>query len=197
MLKVAGLERCMNKLLCVIVIGLTFTFTSNGQVKNKCDANSDKLYDRKKVIKQLAEILNKSIPENVWGKYGVSKSGDSPSGFFIHDLTDTSNKSYSSTSCIEFKNYHVYHFAPFDYAFSLSHIVILEDGRLKVFKSINCKDRGDKLEDVIAYLSQKLANDKNKDEILERVKNYRKYGKYFKMDNYSTLICQEVSRGRE
>ena len=73
----------------------------------------------------------------------------------------------------------------------------MENGKLKIFKSINCKDRGDKLEEVIAYLNQKLANDKNKDEILERVKNYKKYGKYFKMDNYSTLVCQAVGENKE
>jgi hypothetical protein len=170
---------------------LAFTFTSSGQVKNECPANSEMLYDRTKVIKQLGKILNKSIPENRWGRYGVTESGNSPSGFFIHDLTDISNKDLNSTGCIEFKEGHIYHFAPFDYAFSLSHIVRLENGNLKVFKAINCKDRGDSLEDAIAYLNLKLANDKNKDQILERVRTYKKYGKYFKMDNYSTLVCQE------
>jgi hypothetical protein len=42
-----------------------------------------------------------------------------------------------------------------------------------------------------------MANNKNKDEIIERLKNYKKYGKYFKMDNYSTLVCQEVSEKEE
>jgi len=187
----------MNRLLWISVFISALTFTSSGQVKNECSANSDKLYDRKKVIKQLGKILSKSIPENVWGKYGVTESGNSPAGFFIYDLTDTSNKAINSTDCIEFKDNHIYHFAPFDYAFSLSHIVILENGKLKIFKSMNCKDRGDRLEDVIAYLNQKLANDKNKDEILGRVKNYKKYGKYFKTDNYSTLVCQEAKESKE
>lgn len=181
----------MSKLLWIGVFILGFVFTSSGQVKNECSVNSDKLYGRKKLIKKLGKILNKSIPENVWGKYGIADNGNTPAGFFIYDLTDTSNKAINSTDCIEFKDNHIYHFAPFDYAFSLSHIVILENGKLKVFKSINCEDRGDKLDDVIAYLNQKLGNDKNKNEILERVKNYKKYGKYFKMDNYSTLVCQK------
>lgn len=172
---------------------LASTFASSGQVKNECSDNSDNLYNRKKVIKQLGNILNKSVPENVWGKYGVTESGNSPAGFFIYDLTDVSNKDINSTGCIEFKENHVYHFAPWDYAFSLSHLVILENGNLKVFRSVNCKDRGDTLEDALAYLDQKLANDKSKDEILERVRNYRKYGKYLRMDNYSSLVCQGVS----
>jgi hypothetical protein len=154
----------------MIVIALTFVFTLNGQVKNECPANSDKLYDRKRIIKQLGKILNKSIPENCWRKYGFTESGNSPTGFFIYDLTDTSNKAINSTDCIEFKKNHVYHFAPFDYIFSLSHIAILENGKLKIFKSVNCKDTDDRLKDVVAYLDQRLVNDKNKDEILERVK---------------------------
>ncbi|MBF2020329.1 MAG: hypothetical protein IGR93_09560 [Hydrococcus sp. C42_A2020_068] len=190
----------MSRFLWVSIFILAFTFTSNGQVRNKCSANSDKLYDRKKTIKQLAKTLNKSIPErkDVYRTgYDVTEDGKSPAGFFIYDLTDPSNKDITSTGCIEFEKDHIYHFAPFDYAFSLSHIAILENGKLKIFKSINCKDRGDRLEDVIAYVNQKLANDRNKDEILERVKNYRKYGKYFKMDNYSTLVCQAVSESKE
>lgn len=187
----------MKKFLWTIAIIVSFAFTSNGQVKNECSANSDNLYDRKKTIKQFGKVLNKSIPENVWGKYGATENGNSPTGFFIYDLTDISNKDITSTGCIEFKENHVYHFAPFDNAFSLSHIAILENGKLKIFKSINCKDRGDRLDGVIAYLNQKLANDKHKDEILERVKNYKKYGKYFKMDNYSALVCQEASENKE
>lgn len=182
----------MSKLLWITIFAFAFAFSSVAQVRNECLANSDKLYDRKKVIRQLAKILNKSIPENRWGKFGVTEDGNRPAGFIIYDLTDTSNRGYPST-CIEFKENHIYHFVPWDYAFSLSHLVILEKGNLKVFRSINCKDRGDTLEDALAYLNQKLANDKGKDEILERVKNYRKYGKYFRMDNYSTLVCQEVS----
>jgi len=185
----------MTRLLGIIGIVLSFACASSGQVK-ECSANADKLYDRKKTIKQLGKILNKSIPENRWGKYGVTDDGNRPAGFIIHDLTDITNRGYPST-CIEFKEGHIYHFVPWDYTFSLSHLAVLENGKLKIFKSINCKDRGDRLEDVIAYVNQKLANDRNKDEILERVKNYRKYGKYFKMDNYSTLVCQAVSESKE
>lgn len=176
----------------ITIFLLWFSSATTGQTKEECLVNSDKLYDRKRMIKQLGKALNKSVPENVWGKYGVTDNGNSPAGFFIFDLTDPSNKDITSTGCIEFKRDHIYHFAPFDFAFSLSHIAVLENGKVKIFKSINCQDRGDKLEEVIAYLNQKLANDKNKDEILERVKNYKKYGKYFKMDNYSTLVCQAV-----
>ena len=73
--------------------------------------------------------------------------------------------------------------------YSFSHIGILEDGSLKVFKSINCKGRADSLEDVLAYLIEKLKDDKNKQEIISRVKNYRKYGLYTTVDT-PTLECK-------
>lgn len=200
----------MKKFLWVNVFILFFVFTaicqeSDGKtveygMLNKCPVNSDSLYDRKRTIKRLAKILNKSIPERkrLYGTgYDVSDDGKSPAGFFIYDLTDPSNKDISSTGCIEFRESHIYHFAPFDYALSLSHLVILANGNLKVFKSINCKDRGDKIEDVTTYLNQTLANDKNKDEIIKRVKNYKNYGKSFKMDNYSKLVCEEVGESKE
>jgi len=193
----------MRKTICICVIALVFSLTVFCQVydkenaenstRQKCFTNSDSLYNRAEVIKHLARILNKSIPERkkTYGTgYGITESGNSPAGFFIHDLTDIANKDITSTGCIEFKQNHIYHFAPFDYAFSLSHILILEKETLKVFKSINCKNRGDRIEDVLDYLNQKLNNDKNKVEILERVKNYRQYSKFFKMDGHSTLVCQ-------
>ncbi len=185
----------MYKVLLIIGVVLFFVFPVNGQTEQECLPNSDNLYDRKRTIKQLAKILNKSVPERKTlyrTGFDITDDNGSPAGFFIYDLTDTSNRDVTSTGCIEFMENHIYHFAPFDYALSLSHILILENGRLEIFKSINCTDRGDKLEDVIAYINQKLAKDENKDEILERIKNYRKFGRYFKMDNYSELVCQEA-----
>ena len=147
-----------------------------------CSENSDKLYNRQKVLEKLADILNESVPEFVKvGNPRFAVKNERGNLFFVYDLTDPSNKS-SLTACIDFKNNHIYHFAPLEYNFSFSHILILEDGKLKVFKSINCLDRGDKLEDVISYLNQKLKNETDKDEIIERVKNFRKYGKYFHLD---------------
>jgi hypothetical protein len=75
-------------------------------------------------------------------------------------------------------------------SYSFSHIIILEGGNLKVFRSINCRDRGDKLEGVIEYVTLKLAGDENKHEIIDRVINYRKYGRYVRMDNFSRLACE-------
>lgn len=153
------------------------------QTIEKCSENPDALYNRQKVLEQLADILNKSVPEYAEiFKQRFAAENERGNFFFVYDLTAPSNNP-SLTACIDFKKNHIYHFAPIWFNFSYSHILILEDGKLKVFNSIDCWNKGGyKLEEVISYVSQKLENNKDKDEILERVKNYRKYGFYFYED---------------
>jgi len=161
---------------------------------NNCLANSDSLYNRQDMLEKLATILNDTSTHYHNAKYQIKKKLDlanvkneRPFGFFVYDLTDDSNGT-SLSKCIEFKNNHIYHFALMDIPYSFNHIVILEGGTLKVFKAINCKD-GDSLENAISYLNQKLKDDKDKDEILNRVRNYRKYGIYSTVDD-DFLRCQ-------
>lgn len=200
------------KYFCSVVI-LTFAFSVSGisqinkdrsdqassasNVAERCPANSDSLYDRDNVLKQLAVILNDTATYFHNAKYlnkkRVSIAGvenGRPVGFTVYDLTDDTNIGTPLASCMEFKDNHIYHFSLIFASYSFSHIVILEGGKLKTFKGINCK-KGDSLDDVINYLGQKLKNDNNKDEIINRLKNYRKYGLYAATDN-SALRCQEV-----
>lgn len=157
--------------------------SSNQNKFPRCPVNSDSLYNRQSILEQLADILNTSIPEYKKANEVEFKAKNERGNlFFVHDLTDPSNKSSLTTVCIDFKDNHVYHFAPLNYDFSYSHIVILENGNLKVFKSINCPLSKDKVEDVIKYLEQKLENDKDKNKIIERVRDYRKYGTYYSSD---------------
>jgi len=148
----------------------------------KCFENPDPLYNRQKTLEQLAEILNTSVFGTRKDDFVFDVKNEKPLKFTIFDLTDTSNKGTTLSDCIYLKNNHVYHFAPIEKRYSFSHIVILEDGAIKVFKSINCKGKGDSLEDVINYLNQKLDGDSNKQKILDRVKNYRDYGLYTTID---------------
>lgn len=143
----------------------------------RCPKNPDRLYDRRKILEQFDDILKTSIPEYI--KYqSISE------GFFVYDLTDPSNK-YTSLNhyafpgnCINLINNHIYHFSVVYFPFSQSHIAILEDGKLKVFRSINCKGNKEKLDDVVSYVEEKLKNGKSKDQTLTRLKNYRRYGFY-------------------
>jgi hypothetical protein len=162
--------------------------------QKRCPANSDKLYERKAVLNKLAKTLNKSIPEykevSEFGYY-VDDS-DRAGGFFIYDLTDTSNQEILPSECINLINNHVYHVCPLNLTFSLSHILILEGGKLKIFKAVNCAGRGDSLESVIAYLEKKLIGNQNSTEVIKRVRNYRQYGSYFRFDSYSMPLCQKM-----
>lgn len=162
----------------------------------KCSDNPDKLYDRRNILEQLAWMLNDTIPEQgeLYSKFRVRE--ERAVLFFIHDLTDVSNKQMSSKECVNFINNHVYQVSPASYRYSFNYIMILEDGKLKIFAAINCPYQGSKLEEVIKYLDKKLANEKDKDEIIERVKNYRDYGKYFRLCGFEEIRCSAfVSNG--
>ncbi len=164
--------------------------TAIGQIKDQgknvgntpflraCLKNSDPTYDRQIVLKKLNRILKNS--NSYYDEFPLI-------GFFVYDLTDPSN-SYKKQmyglpeeGCINFINNHVYHFSTGDWSSSFSHIAILEDGKMKVFNSINCKGSKAKLDDVLLYVSEKL-KDKNKDETIIRLKNYRRYGVYETVD---------------
>jgi len=123
-----------------------------GIENQRCSENPDPLYDRQKVLEQLAEILNVSVFGTRKDDFVFGVKVEKPLKFTIFDLTETSNKGTPLGDCIKLINNHIYHFAPIEKRYSFSHIVILEDGAIKVFRSINCKGKGDSLDDVLSYL---------------------------------------------
>jgi len=106
-----------------------------------------------------------------------------------YDLTDPDNKQTSLLERIEFKNGHLYHFADIDLPFSYSNIAFLVDGQVRIFRTVNCAGKGDNLNEVISYLNGKLRGTKNKDEIIQLVSNYRKFGVYVSLDGLSAPRC--------
>ena len=155
----------------------------------KCADNPDTLYSRQKTLERFAEILNMSVFGTKKTDFEFDVKDERPGRFTVYDLSEPPNKGIPLGKCINFLNNHVYHFSPMEKRYSFSHIAILENGDMKVFKSINCKGRGDSLEGVMSYLNEKLKGDKNKETILNRVKNYRKYGIYTTVDT-PTLECE-------
>src|SRR5215204_3315378 len=156
--------------------------------KARCKSNPDSLYVRSRVLSELANVLNESIPEYAKGvPKGFYSDSENAIGFFVVDLTNPSNKQATFQDCVNFRNGHVYHVAPHDSYYSLSHIVILEEGNLKVFRSVNCPSRGDRLEDAISYVSAKLAGDKQRDEVVNRVRTYKKYGFYGSLHHAASI----------
>jgi hypothetical protein len=175
------------KRIVLIVAFLCLSSTFGIAQTKQCSANPDNLYKRQAVLEQFARILEDSVPEIKDQLY----VRDERSGRFkIHDLTNPDNNDTTNyDNCVDFINGHVYHVYPSEYIYSFSHIIILEDGKFKVFKSLNCKSRGDSIETVITYLNQKLDSETGKDEIIERVKNYRKYGSYLRICRMEVLQC--------
>lgn len=169
---------------CLLTIMLSSTISSprehSCEIRFKeCSNNSDDLYDRQVLLKKLDNTLKESIPA-----YAQFPSR----GFFVWDLSDPANKyipgQYAQGDAgIRFINNHVYHFAPIEFIFSESHVAVLEDGHLKVFKSINCKDSSEHLTDVINYVKKRLKKNPNLEELLTRMRNYRTYGFYMNTDS--------------
>lgn len=198
--------KCMN-IKKILLIAAIVVFTSISVVSQKkksdersktnsqkneitCPANSDNLYQRQMVLEKIAEILSISIPEfAVENRYSFGVRNEKPKGFEIYDLSDALNNT-EKENCINFINKHVYHVYPGNYEYSFSHIIFLENGELKVFRSVNCKDRGETIEDAVEYLKMKLPEDDNKSKTLENVKNYRRFGEYTRMCAMSSPGCQ-------
>jgi hypothetical protein len=163
--------------------------------KEEMPKNSDKLYSRREILDQFGLIIGNSVSADIERNHPLYRIEESRAAvFFVYDLTDTTNKQTSLLERIEFKNNHIYHFADIDLPFSFSNIAVLEDGKLKIFKSINCEGKGDSLKDVVSYLTEKLKDDKNKDEIINRVKNYREYGVYASFNGLSTPQCGKITK---
>ena len=144
----------------------------------QCSQNPDHLYDRRVLHEKFDNILKASIPA-----YAQFPSR----GFFVYDLNDPTNKYIPALyaqgeACINFIDNHVYHFAPVEFAFSQSHLAVLERGQLKIFTSINCKDSNEHLSDVIAYMNKRLKGH-NRKELVTRIRQYRKYGFYINTDS--------------
>jgi ankyrin repeat protein len=159
----------------------------------RCTDTSDKSYERAKVLEQFAQIINDSIRQNrSYQRRNYYVNGDEQVvGFFVDDLTDSSNKE-SFSQCVNLINNHIYHFAPYYITHSFSNIAILEDGKLKIFKAINCDNSKDSIDEVLSYLNQKSVNEKNIDEIISRVRNYRKDQPYHRVDPMASLRCQDL-----
>jgi hypothetical protein len=193
-------QKLVMVIACVVLSGASISVNAQQTSKvlkpaenaaHRCKPNSDPLYDRSHVLQELADILNESIPEYSKAvKKGFYTESERGLGFFVVDLTNPANKDLKWNDCVDFIGGHVYHVAPVDGYYSLSQIVILEQGKLKVFKSVNCPGRGDRIDDAINYVSAKLSHDRQRDEIIDRLRNYRKYGSYIRL-HHATSICMD------
>jgi hypothetical protein len=171
-------------------------------VSEKCPADPDPRYPRQRILDQFANILKQSIPPDAkyYGLLNTDWEGKNLR-FFVYDLTDPDNiysdvkaKQSKKALCVNFVDNHVYHFSPFFIPYSFNHIGFLQNGELKVFRLLNCEGKGDSLNDVVNYLDEKLKGDAEKDNVIGRVKEYRKFGDYFTIDD-TWVRCEEARVG--
>ena len=164
----------------------------SNKISNCCsDTLIDGKYNRKKVFNDFANTLNLLVPG--WGidkKGFYVNEGCQLIGAFVWDITDTLNKETTLNECIALKEGHIYHFSPMRKTYSYSNIAILNEGRVKVFKAVNCPEKGDKLEDVIQYIKDSLPSSMVNEALISRVKDYRKYGVYFRVDEQTEFKCK-------
>src|SRR5690606_5540464 len=101
-----------------------------------------------------------------------------PIRFFVYDLMDTLNNSFDVKNVRLIKG-HVYHFAGYDYGYDISNFLYLKDDQMIIFKMLGTKWNKSSSEDLRKYFENELENTDQKEAILDRIMNYRKYGKYW------------------
>ena len=168
--------------------------TKKIQNPNCCsDDLNDSPYKNEYVLNEIVKTLNLLIPD-----YYISKEGK---GFYITDecrisacnlwdMVDTLNQRKDYDDCVILKEGHIYHFAPMENICSFSSIAVLKNGKVKIFKKVNCPENGgDKIDDVINFIRSYLPINKETEEIIKKVRNYRHYGYYINTD-YDLFYCR-------
>jgi hypothetical protein len=170
--------------------GEGINYTSQNRILSEYHGDSSVL-ETYKVLKKISNLLNLTIPKytTVYGRSFSVTKGDKCIGFFVFDLTDTLNNTSQSKGAIRFLNNHIYHFAPISMSWSISYILIVEKGKIKIYNAVNCESKGSKIGDVIHYIQNESALLLAEKDIIKRVRSYRLYGQYHKVDIYSTLNC--------
>lgn len=165
---------------------------ANVKEHSVCGDDSDiTRFSRRRVLNLLADVLLhfNSITEPVRLSEGdpdltleIYTKGR-PFGFTVYDLNDPTNFTDPGEGCINFIENHIYHFSPIQLYTSHSFFVIPQGRNLLIFRRVNCQDTKDNtIEDVVKFAETLLKDNKSKDEIIDRIKNYRKFGLYLTID---------------
>ncbi len=157
--------------------------------------NIDSNYNRQEVLEEFALLLD-TLQFNINNYVTAVKYftiDEFQESFFVYDLVDTTNYAYRKydNKYIQFIDTHIYHFSSSLYRLSISNICILNEGELIIFKAINCKNNINSLEEVLECIDTLYQNNSQKQEIIERVKNYKKYGFYFRRMHKSCPDCEK------
>jgi len=156
-----------------------------------CLPNRDTMYNRRIILNRIALTLTESIPEytekvDSSGFY-VSKDERTPN-FTVKDLTDSLNVGWNF-ECIDFINKHTYIVFPRPSAWNFIHVFYLQDGNLIYFRSINCDDRGDSLEDATNFLKREIKDSRSRKRITKRISQLCKHSREYLSSIYMRLEC--------
>src|ERR1700749_4567897 len=106
---------------------------------NSLNTNNEVLYNynQSKVLNSFVTVLDELKKHYNFTDTLIhySLNENKPVGFFIYDLSDTLNN--SKNKVVNFKEGHIYHFAPRDLYFSYSSFCFLLKGKLVFFKAVN------------------------------------------------------------
>jgi hypothetical protein len=174
---------CLMLFLSNIFFLPAFTATNREKIASRA-------YDKKKVLKKFAKqfnYLSKYYHDGYPRKYEVTSI--SSYNFWVADLVDTTNSSLQKED-LYFTEGHIYVISTLNYNYLYYNIVFLNKGNLIFFRAVNCKNYINSLEEVIKSAEIFLIEDYKKKSILNRLKSYKKYSSYYKMDAISYPVCE-------
>lgn len=118
-------------------------------------------------------------------------------GYSIYDLTDTTNIDNkmpdNNGPKINITQGHFYHVSPISYSESFSSIFYLQKDDFKIFRFVNCPNKGDKIDDVLKFASRVAEHNKTND-LITNIRNYRKHGHYTYDDYGAELDCNIIKK---
>lgn len=171
-------------LLLLMQSCVTFSYTAKIPSKSKTGCqDSNQCYE-------VSDIKRNEVLDSMWhlvetatGREKVDYEVDSViknamQDFFIYDLVELRNNR-RDTPKIKIKNLHIYHFGHNFQYFSYSNILIVNGGKVEIFKYLNCEKTGSYASDILDYIHKNNLSKYYDNKVLRRIKNYRKYGDYF------------------
>lgn len=115
-------------------------------------------------------------------------------GFFIYDLVKPTNNTQDTAVLFEIYNNHIYHFASYHYPESHNNILIVENGKIKIFTYLNCTEKGDQIEDVVQYIQKQQLDKLHDKKMIQRVKKFRNYGNYMTYSHHGSYKGDRIPR---
>ena len=134
----------------------------------------------------VASVLEKDIPNY---NYKLSQN----EGFYVENNDIIGVNIYNLNTGLanneQFKNNNIYHISPINFQESFSYILCVLDNKMVLFKSINCKDKGNSFEQVLSFVKAKYSNRDDFISISKNLKKYRDFGIYLRTDSMTVLKC--------